>query len=57
MTEEIKTKWTSIRISKATRERVKKWGKMGGTYDEAINFAFDIVEAAREEELQDGGEK
>jgi hypothetical protein len=46
---------TTIRVSKSTKERLRKHGEMGMSYDEALSSVLNRLENA-EAEQDDNGE-
>lgn len=41
---------TTIRVAKSTKERLKKRGEMGMSYDDALNYVLDQLEELENQE-------
>lgn len=40
---------TTIRVAESTKERLKEWGEMGMSYDDALNHVLDRLEQLERE--------
>jgi hypothetical protein len=42
--------YTTIRVSKETKERLEDYGEMGMSYDDVIQHVLDLLDNQKEEE-------